>query len=42
MDTDTEIFKAINDDKPFAGDVKASYGRDVFEDLRGGQSNGSG
>jgi len=34
MDANTEIFKAINDDKAFAEDLKASYGRDVFDGLR--------
>jgi type I restriction enzyme R subunit len=34
MDTNADIFKAINDDKGFADDLKASYGRDVYAALR--------
>ena len=35
MDANADIFKAINDDKGFADDLKASYGRDVYTTLRG-------
>ncbi|MGD9796944.1 MAG: type I restriction endonuclease subunit R [Acidimicrobiia bacterium] len=35
MDANAEIFKAINDDKAFADDLQASYGRDVYDQLRG-------
>jgi type I restriction enzyme R subunit len=34
MDANADIFKAINDDKGFAEDLKASYGRDVYLELR--------
>lgn len=34
MDANADIFKAINDDKGFADDLKASYGRDVYLALR--------
>ncbi len=34
MDANADIFKAINDDKGFAEDLKASYGRDVYLALR--------
>ncbi|MDP9419438.1 MAG: type I restriction endonuclease [Actinomycetota bacterium] len=30
MDANADIFKAINDDKGFADDLKASYGREVY------------
>lgn len=35
MDKNADIFKAINDDDGFAEDLKAMYGRDVYEALRG-------
>ena len=35
MDKNADIFKAINDDDGFADDLKALYGRDVYEALRG-------
>jgi len=35
MDANADIFKAINDDKGFAEDLKASYGREVYLALRG-------
>jgi len=35
MDANADIFKAINDDKGFAEDLKASYGREVYLTLRG-------
>lgn len=34
MDANADIFKAINDDKGFADDLKASYGREVYLALR--------
>lgn len=34
MDANADIFKAINDDKGFADDLKVSYGRDVYLALR--------
>jgi type I restriction enzyme R subunit len=34
MDANADIFKAINDDKGFAEDLKASYGREVYLALR--------
>lgn len=34
MDANADIFKAINDDKGFAEDLKASYGKDVYEALK--------
>ncbi|MFP5326805.1 MAG: type I restriction endonuclease subunit R, partial [Acidimicrobiia bacterium] len=36
MDANADIFKAINDDKGFAEDLKASYGREVYLALRAG------
>ncbi len=30
MDANADIFKAINDDKGFAEDLRASYGREVY------------
>ncbi len=33
MDTNAELFRAINDDKGFASDLQASYGRDVYATL---------
>jgi type I restriction enzyme R subunit len=38
MDANADIFKAINDDKGFAEDLKASYGREVYLALRSGSS----
>jgi hypothetical protein len=38
MDANADIFKAINDDKGFAEDLKASYGREVYLALRGPQA----
>lgn len=34
MDANADIFKAINDDKGFAEDLKGSYGREVYLALR--------
>jgi len=34
MDANTDIFKAINDDKAFAEDLKTSYGKDLYDELR--------
>ena len=34
MDKRADIFKAINDDDGFADDLKALYGRDVYDALR--------
>ena len=34
MDANADVFKAINDDKGVADDLKASYGRDVYLALR--------
>ena len=34
MDANADIFKAFNDDKGFAEDLKASYGREVYLALR--------
>ena len=34
MDANADIYNAINDDKGFADDLKASYGRDVYLELR--------
>ena len=34
MDANADIFKAINDDKGFADDLKANYGREVYTMLR--------
>lgn len=34
VDANADIFKAINDDKGFADDLKASYGRDAYLALR--------
>jgi type I restriction enzyme, R subunit len=38
MDANADIFKAINDDKGFADDLKASYGRDVYLALRANEA----
>lgn len=40
MDANADIFKAINDDKGFADDLKASYGREVYLALRGEAGEG--
>ena len=34
MDANTDIFKAINDDKAFAEDLKTSYGKDLYDQFR--------
>jgi type I restriction enzyme R subunit len=34
MDANADIFKAINDDQGFAEDLKALYGKDVYEALK--------
>jgi len=34
MDANTDIFKAINDDKAFADDLKTSYGKDLYDQFR--------
>ena len=39
MDANADIFKVINDDKGFAEDLKASYGREVYLALRESDQN---
>jgi len=34
MDANTDIFKAINDDKAFAEDLRTSYGKDLYNQFR--------